>query len=124
MNQLRDRYQKAQDPSMARGLLVLSTSKLFNSQLGVLEADTHEQLGQKASAYNEAFIEHNRQYWQVEKDQKTLGAAIVFDTPSLIGMNKILVTCHEVAMNNAVPVDTSDYHLLHRVAHEVFAIRT
>ena len=123
LNQLHGRYRKSESPTTSRGLLVLATSKLVNADLGLLEADTHEHLGEKAFAHNRAFIETHRHHWQSGKDNRTLGVAVVFDTPGIVGSQKLLVTCHEVAMNNAVPVNTPDYHLLLRIAHEVFPKR-
>jgi len=123
INQLHDRYRKSENPAKSRGLLVLATSKLVNANLGLLKAETPEELGEKAFAHNRAFIETHRHHWQSGKDDRTLGVAIVFDTPGIVGSRKLLVTCHEVSMNNAIPVNTPDYRLLLRVAHEVFPKR-
>ena len=122
--QLEQRYVDSENPSSARGILVLGTSKLVNSELGVLEAEDPQLLGDKAFAYNRVFIETYRALWQVQVDQRTLGVAVVLDAPGLVGATKKLVTCHEVAMNNSVPVNTPNYALLHKLASHVFPKRT
>ena len=123
MNQLHGRYTKSENPVMSRGLLVLAASKLVNSDLGVLEANTPEELGDKAFAHNRAFIETNRHHWQTGREQRTLGIAVVLDAPGIVGSQKRLVTCHEIAMNNAVSMGNPDYQLLLNIAHKVFPKR-
>lgn len=123
LNQLHGRYTRSENPAMSRGLLVLATSKLVNSDLGLLAADTPEDLGDKAFAHNKAFIETNRHHWQTGKEERTLGVAVVLDAPGIVGSQKRLVTCHEIAMNNAVRMGNPGYHLLLNIAHEVFPKR-
>lgn len=121
LKQLHKRYVKSSDPSNARGLLALAIGKAVNSSLGLLEANNAESLGEKAFAHNAAFIEKYKSYWQINVDQRTLGAVIVLDTPGMLRSEKKLVTVHEVNMNNCISVNTKDYQLLLRVANEVFA---
>ncbi|MGZ8946790.1 MAG: hypothetical protein ACXW1W_15370 [Methylococcaceae bacterium] len=124
LSQLHKRYVKSSEPATARGLLVLSIGKTINSKLGLLEGIDPESLSNKAFAYNAVFIERYRSYWQENVDRRTLGVAVVLDTPGMLKPEKKLVTSHEVTMNNCIPADTQDYKLLLRVAGEVFANRT
>lgn len=120
LKQLHKRYVKSAEPVNARGLLALSIGKIINSELGLLEGADPESLGKNAYAYNAEFIERYRSYWQKKVDPRTLGIAVVLDTPGMLKSENKLVTCHEVTMNNCIPVDTHDYKLLLRIAGEVF----
>ncbi|MDO9481391.1 MAG: hypothetical protein Q8S96_22720 [Hydrogenophaga sp.] len=124
LKQLHGRYKASNDPGAARGILALSIGKTINSSLGLLEADDSESLGTKASLRNAAFIETYRKYWQKNIDRRTLGTFVVLDTPGMIRSEKKLVTVHEAAMNNSVPVGTPDYQLLVHVANNIFAKTT
>jgi hypothetical protein len=120
LDQLHRRYVKSKLPAQARGLLILSIGKIYNSNLGLLEADNPKSIGDKAFAYNQVFINKYRSYWQTNVDQRTLGTGIVLDTPGILKPVKQLITCHEVAINNSVPINTSDYYLLRKIADHVF----
>ena len=124
LTQLERRYATAEEPLAARGILVLGTAKLINSELGVIEAGDPQSLGEKAFAHNCAFIEAHRSRWEQEVDSRTLGVVVVLDVPGLVGATQKLVTCHEATMNNSVPVGTSNYQLLHRFGSHVFPKRT
>ena len=124
LSQLHKRYVKSSKPAAARGLLTLSIGKTINSELGLLEGIDPESLCNKAFAHNAAFIERYRSYWQEKVDQRTLGVAVVLDTPGMLKSEKRLVTCHEVTMNDCIPPGTKDYKLLLHVAAEVFSKRT
>lgn len=123
LKQLHKRYVKAEVPSYARGILVLSINKILNTELGLLEAENDEELGNKAFAYNARFIDEYKNYWQKNVDKRTLGAAVILDAPGVLRANNQLITCHEVTMNNSVPPNTNDHSLLLDIAHNVFAVR-
>lgn len=120
LNQLHRRYAKSQHPNMTHGLLVLSIGKTVNSNLGLLEADDPRSLGDKAFAHNRAFISKYKPYWQTKVDPRTLGVAVVLDTPGILNPTKQLITCHEVTINNSVPINTHGYQLLRRISDHVF----
>jgi hypothetical protein len=122
--QLEQRYAATKQPTTARGILVLGTAKLVNSDLGVIEADDLQSLGEKAFAYNRAFIDTHSALWHAQIGSRTLGVAVVLDVPGVVGATRKLVTCHEVAMNNAVPINTPSYALLHEFSTHVFPRRT
>jgi hypothetical protein len=120
LTQLKQRYADSEDPLAARGILVLGTTKLVNSELGVLKAENQESLDEKVFAYNQAFIETYRSLWQLQVDARTLGTVVVLDAPGFVGITEKLITCHEVAMNNSVPINTKSYALLRELADRVF----
>lgn len=120
LNQLHTRYVKAERPADARGILVVSIGKTINSELGLLEAEDPKSLGEKAFRHNLTFIEAHKRHWQTKVDRRTLGVAVILDTPGMTTLNNQLVTCHEVTLNNCVPINTSDYAFLLQVAHRVF----
>ncbi|BBA33266.1 hypothetical protein sS8_1306 [Methylocaldum marinum] len=124
LDQLHKRYVKSENPSMARGMLALSIGKTVNEKLGLLEGNDHKALGAKAFAHNRSFVEKYKGYWQGKPDRRTLGVAIILDTPGIITSSRQLVTCHEVTVNNSVPVNTPDHTLLLRIASHVFPKRT
>lgn len=123
LNQLHGRCRNAKNLTKARGLLVLSIGKLVNTDLGLLTADTDQLLGENAFAYNRTFIESHRELWQPPRDPRILGVAVILDTPGVVGEKEMLVTCHEITINNAVPMDSPDYALLLQVANDVFQKR-
>ena len=123
LKQLHNRYKYSTNPGGARGLLVLSIGKVTNPSFGLLEGKDAVDLGNKAFAYNAAFIDKHNRLWIGTKDKRTLGAVVIFDLPGILKQNKQLTTCHEVTLNNSVPSNTPDHDLLLRVAHEVFAAR-
>ncbi len=120
LKQLHTRYVKSDRPADARGILVASIGKTINSELGLLEAEDPKSLGEMAFRHNRAFIETHRRHWQTKIDRRTLGVAVILDTPGIITWNKQLVRCHEVTVNNSVPVNTSDYAFFVYVMHKVF----
>lgn len=120
LNQLHRRYVKSRLPVMACGLLVLSIGKTVNSNLGLLEADDPKSLGEKAFAHNRAFIKKYKPYWQTKVDQRTLGVVVILDTPGILNPTKQLITCHEVTINNSVPIYTDEYRMLQKITGHVF----
>lgn len=124
IKQLHKRYVKSKEPHSARGMLALSIGKTVNENLGLLEGSDSVELGRKAFAYNRAFIEKYKSYWQSQKDRRTIGVAVVLDSPGILKANKQLLTLHEVTMNNSVAPDTEEYSLLLSMAEHVFNKRT
>lgn len=120
LKQLQTRYEKSERPTDARGILVASIGKTINSELGLLEAEDPKALGEKAFRHNRAFIERHKRHWQTKVDRRTLGVAVILDTPGMISRNKQLLTCHEVAINNSVPINTPDHAFLLQMAAQVF----
>ena len=116
------RYGKSKNPASARGMLALSIGKTINKKLGLLEAHSQKTLGEKAFTYNRAFIEKYKRYWQIKIDRRTLGVAVVLDTPGVIKSksSQQLQRCHEVTLNNSVPMDSPDYLLLLQISSQVF----
>lgn len=123
LKQLHKRYGKSGSPLHSRGILVLSISKMLNADLGLLEAADDKELGNKAFAYNAAFINKYKNNWQQKVDKRTLGTTVILDAPGMLTTQKQLTTCHEVTMNNSVPINTTDYALLVGIARNVFAAR-
>lgn len=123
LKQLHKRYVKDDRPSNARGILVLSISKLLNHKLWLLEGEDHEEIGIKAFGYNKKFIHKYNKHWQDGVDKRTLGVAVIFDTPGVLKKSMQLTTCHEVTINNSVPTNTMDHSLLLDIASRVFAAR-
>ncbi len=124
LEQLHKRFVNSEYPPSSRGLLVLSIGKYFNNGLGFLEGATPESIGESAFNYNATFIERYRRYWQTNVDTRTLGVAVVLDTPGLVKRIKQVITCHEVTVNNCISSDSKDYPLLLNVAYNVFSRRT
>lgn len=122
LKQLHRRYGKSKNPASARGMLALSIGKTINKKLGLLEAHCQKTLGEKAFTYNRAFIEKYKRYWQIKIDRRTLGVAVVLDTPGVIKSksSQQLQRCHEVTLNNSVPMDSPDYLLLLQITSQVF----
>lgn len=120
LNQLHTRYVKSDSPALARGLLVVSIGKTINSDLGLLEAENPKSLSENAFRHNRAFIEMYKRHWQIKVDRRTLGVAVILDTPGMTTLNKQLVTCHEITVNNSVPINTPDHAFLLQVANQVF----
>ena len=118
LKQLVTRYQSSQIPSMARGIIILSISKVINENLGQLDGEKSRVLADAGFKHIEAFISTYQPRWQREVDQRTLGAAVILDVPGRIGKGK-LITCHLVALNNSV-VNSNDYKFLQRIANEIF----
>lgn len=123
VKQLHKRYVSSDIPPAARGMLVVSISKLVNENLGLLEAKDDVELGDKATYHNVKFIDAHKASWQHPKmDGRTLGVAVVLDVPGvLLSKNRQLVTCHEITMNNSVPPSSENYALLMQVAGKIFA---
>ncbi len=118
--QLINRYSQSSTPELTRGLLCVSIGKAINPNLGLLEADTPVLLADSAFAHNAAFIENHKSIWQSGLDKRTLGVLIVLDSPGIIKSKNQLTTCHEVTLNNCVPVKSPDYEILLDVANKVF----
>ena len=124
LDQLHKRYVKSEDPPNSRGLLALSIGRTVNPGLGFLEGESPESIGESAFKHNAAFIERYKSYWQTKIDRRTLGVAVVLDTPGIVTRIKQVVTCHEVTMNNCISPYSPEYDLLLNVAHHVFPRRT
>ncbi len=120
IKQLHKRYVKSGVPQSARGMLAISIGKTVNESLGLLEGDDSVELSKKAFAYNRAFIEKYKSHWQSQRDRRTIGVAVVLDSPGILRANKQLVTLHEVTLNNSVATDTEEYGLLVNMAEHVF----
>ena len=123
LKQLHRRYVTSRNPRATRGILALSIGKTINSSLGLLEAEDAPSLGQQAFQHNANFIEKYRNYWQANTDPRTLGIFVVLDTPGMLRPEKKLVTVHEAAMNNVIPMGTEGYRLLLKVSHDIFSKR-
>lgn len=121
--QLNRRYDASNNPVLARGLLALSIGKVANAQLGWLEADSVQNLGQMASKHNVAFINKYRNDWKNCDDSRTLGVLIILDAPGVLVSENKLITIHEAAVNNCVSTDSPEYQLLISLANSVFANR-
>ena len=106
---------------MCRGLLVLSVSKIININFGILDVESVESLAHTLSAYNKRFIKDYSSYWQRHPEKRTLGVAVILDTPAIVKSSNLLTTCHDVALNNAIPVSSPDYRLLLGIAQDVFS---
>lgn len=124
LDQLHKRYVKSEDPQNTRGLLALSIGRTVNPGLGFLEGNSPESIGEKAFKHNVAFIERYKSYWQTKLDRRTLGVAVMLDTPGIVMPIKQVVTCHEVTVNNCISPNSPEYGLLLKVAHHVFPRRT
>lgn len=124
LGQLHKRYVKSEDPQNSRGLLALSIGRTVNPGLGFLEGESPESIGESAFKHNAAFIERYKSYWQTKVDRRTLGVAVVLDTPGIVKRIKQVVTCHEVTVNNCISPNSLEYGLLLKVAHHVFPRRT
>lgn len=121
LKQLVTRYENAPTPAMARGLLALSIGRIANEEFGLLVGQNAKALADAAFRHNAAFISAYKSHWQLGVDPRTLGAVVVLDTPGMVEEEKKLVTCHEMTMNNSVPIDSDDYQFLLHVAGQVFA---
>lgn len=124
LEQLHKRYVKSGDPPNSRGLLALSIGRMVNPGLGFLEGDNPQSIGEMAFKHNAAFIDRYKSYWQTKVDRRTLGVAVMLDTPGIVKPIKQVVTCHEVTMNNCISPNSPEYGLLLEVAHHVFPRRT
>lgn len=124
LDQLHKRYVTSEYPQNSRGLLVLSIGRIINPRLEFLEGENPETIAESAFKHNAVFIERYKSYWQNKVDRRTLGVAVVFDTPGIVKSIKQVVTCHEVTMNNCIPPNSSEYGLLLEVANAVFPRRT
>lgn len=102
LDQLHKRYVKSEDPQNSRGLQVLSIGRIINPRLEFLEGENPETIAESAFKHNAVFIERYKSYWQNKVDRRTLGVAVVFDTPGIVKSIKQVVTCHEVTMNNCI----------------------
>lgn len=120
LKQLHRRYGASGYPNEARGMLALSIGKTVNPKLGLIEASSQAELGEKASAYNKEFINNYGKLWHTCKDPRTLGAAIFFDVPGMLMPQQRVERCHEVMFNNAVPEGTDGYHFLFDTVGSVF----
>lgn len=126
LKQLRERYKSSDKPESSYGILVLSIAKIYNENLGILEATTSHELGEKAQAYNDFFVKQYNGQWQYPNsgDGRTLGVFIVFSSIGAIktdNKSKITYTTfNEVAMTNTVSTLTDNYQLLLNIALNVF----
>ncbi|MFZ5697254.1 MAG: hypothetical protein ACOY9J_00760 [Pseudomonadota bacterium] len=123
VKQLHRRYVACDIPRSARGILVVSISRLVNADMGLLEAKDDVELGDKATYHNMKFIDAHKAIWQHQKmDGRTLGVAVLLDVPGiLLNKNRQLVTCHEISLNNSVPPSSENHALLMQIARKVFA---
>lgn len=120
LRQLHKRYGDSRHPKKTRGLLVISIGKAINSDLGLIEADTPEEVGDAAAKHSRAFVDSYKEVWQSDRDSRTLGVAVVLDTPGVILSNGQFTTCHQVTLNNAVPVNSREHELLMSLAQRIF----
>jgi hypothetical protein len=120
LEQLRKRYDASTEPGVARGILALSIGKILNPKLGMIEGTDPKTVSAIASRHNDAFVKKHQRQWQSDQDKRTLGALVILDTPGkLIPENKI-VTIHEVAINNSLPISPDDEGFLMNLIDKVF----
>ncbi len=126
LKQLLERYKSSEKPESSYGILILSIAKLYNGNLGILEAKDSDELGAKAFAYNQKFVEQYNKLWHYPNsgDGRTLGVFIVFSSIGAIKKHNnskvTYTTFNEIAMNNAVSMSTNSYQLLLEIASTVF----
>lgn len=106
LRQLHARYESTDDPENARGLLVVAAGKLYNAELGYIEATDVQDLTRKTAAFTTSFIEKYRNLWQERPDPRTIGVLVVFDAPAILKPRNLLVTCHEVGISHCMPMDS------------------
>jgi hypothetical protein len=85
LNQLRGRYETAKYPPDARGILVLSVSKLYNEKFDIVCGDSISSIQAHAQLFIKNFIRKNSDF--IEKyyrDERTIGAIILLDSPGEI----------------------------------------
>lgn len=122
LSQLHERYSNSESPASARGILVVSISKLVNAKLGLLEASSDMDLSNKATAHNANFLYENQELWKSGVDMRTLGLAVVLDVPGILSSkNRQLVTCHEMTITNIVPSDSAEHQEMLNIATKAFA---
>ncbi|GAA4649272.1 hypothetical protein GCM10023116_15460 [Kistimonas scapharcae] len=120
LTQLRKRYKTSKHPATSKGILVLSISKVVNSDLGLLEANDDIELGNKAHAICHDFLKKYQTYWQKSRDSRTMGVAIVLDCPGVIKSRNMLVTAHQIVMTNTIPTNSDNYPFFMEIARSVF----
>jgi hypothetical protein len=119
LKQLHRRYKTSKAPSLTRGLVCLSISDLVNPDHGVLEGESADSLGLKASKHVDFFISRHKQYWQKEKDARSIGVVIDFFTPSYIKSESLITTCQQMGVNNSCAPGIVDYDILFNVARRL-----
>jgi hypothetical protein len=112
VKQLHKRYKSANNPKTARGIIALSITDLVNPEQGLMLGDLPEDVNRKVSRYVDFFIGKYKDLWQSTQDSRTIGAFVELSTPSVIESENLLITCHQVGMNNACATNTKDYSIL------------
>ncbi|KAB8046215.1 hypothetical protein GCN78_25635 [Janthinobacterium rivuli] len=115
LKQLTKRYETLENPSKARGILVLSIGAVVNPNLILYEASDSGQLGRKVKTTVREFIATYKQYWERETtDKRSIAVIIIFDTPAR--MDKTLTTCRELDVRLLPDRMHSDAALFHKIA--------
>lgn len=119
LKQLHKRYKTSKAPTLTRGLVCLSISDLVNPGHGVLEGETADSLGSMASRHVDYFISRYKQYWQSQKDARSIGIIIDFFTPAYIKSESLITTCLQMGVNNSCAPGTFEHNLLYSVARRL-----
>ncbi|GGY11624.1 hypothetical protein GJV26_29450 [Massilia dura] len=95
--QLKKRYSTANSAKAARGILVLSISKLANEGFNLYKGKNPIELSQQLQAEARTFIEaHKQQLAKRTRDKRTIATVILYDAPGhtsdLFSINKYIVT--------------------------------
>jgi hypothetical protein len=110
LKQLKNRYKTADDPDAARGMLVLSIGKIVNPGFGFLVGRDDLDIGKQCGRHADAFRSKYSRYWQYEGvDQRSLGVAMLLDTPGRTTDRDLPFSLHEIAISNIVHSSSPDH---------------
>ncbi len=110
LKQLKNRYKSADDPAASRGLLALSIGKVVNPEFGFMIGRDSIEIGQKCQRHADVFLSKYSRYWLYEGiDQRSLGVAMLMDTPGKTTDRDLPFSLHEVVISNIVGRTSTNY---------------
>jgi hypothetical protein len=119
LKQLHCRYNSADDPVAARGILALSVTDLINPRHGLITGESPEVVGTKVQRLLDDFIRRYQVLWQQSQDTRMTGTFVELSVPSVIESENLFTTCHQVGMNNSCAQGTPDMALFLEFARKL-----
>lgn len=105
LSQLERRYPTAKRPELARGVIAVAISKVFNPDMLLMKVSTPEALSEKLSLINKAFIDYFEPKWRNPSDSRTIGTLVYLGIPAEIISYNLLTNCHEIAVKTTFTND-------------------
>src|SRR5262249_25563241 len=116
LHQLRKRYEAAENPATARGILAISVTRTENDGSKALDGETEAIVRAKIDGIFDRFIAKHQRHWQARVDGRTLAVLLELSAPCFVRHPSIFAVARHYTWVVLCPHGSDDRAHLDRVA--------